>query len=116
MAKKIFLIIFLLLIAYGIWSFINIMGARIRYGAIRDQVKAIVKFTTSDTDSKIRQKIRFKAEEQNIPLTDEDIEISRYDHSVTIYVSYSDSVVLPFGLKTIYYDQEIEISPEDVEE
>lgn len=116
MAKKIFLIIFLLLIGYGVWSFINIMGAKIRYGAVRDQVKSIVKFTASDTDQKMRKKIKFKAEEQKLVITDEEIEISRYENTVTIYVSYTDSVILPFGLKTIYYDQEIEISPEDVEE
>lgn len=92
------------------------MGAKIRYGSIRSQVKSIVKFTPSDLDTKIRKKIKYKAEEAKLVITDEEIEISRYNSDITIYVSYTDSAVLPFGLKTLYYEQEIEISKEDIEE
>ena len=99
MGKKIFFIILLLLIVYGIWSFVNIMGAKIRYGSIRDQVKAIVKYTPSDSDIKIRRKIKYKAEEVKLVITDEEMEISRHNSDISIYVSYTDSAVLPFGLK-----------------
>ena len=110
MGKKIFWVVVLLLIAYGTWSFINVLRVKIRYGSIVDQAKAIVKYTPSEQDFKIVRKLLLKAEETGITLTEEDIELYRDGVDLSIYISYADSAVLPFGLKTIYYDQEIEVS------
>ncbi len=115
MVKKFFLLVFLLLIIYGIFSFIKIMGPKIRYAALLDQTKSIVEFTSTDTDDIIIRKLREFARGNGTPLTNEDIQLSRFNDELTIYISYSDSAVLPLGLKTLYYDQEIEVSEEDIE-
>ena len=115
MVKKFFLLVLLLLIIYGIGSFVKIMGPKIRYAALLDQTKSIVEFTPTDTDEIIVRKLREFASGNGTPLTKEDIQLSRFNDELTIYISYSDSAVLPFGLKTFYYDQEIEISEEDIE-
>lgn len=116
MGKKIFWIIVLLLIAYGTWSFINVLRVKIRYGSIVDQAKAIVKYTPNEMDTKIVRKLIEKAEETGLKLTEENIELYRDGQDLNIYITYADSAVLPFGLKTFYYDQEIDISKGNVEE
>ncbi|MBA7626098.1 MAG: hypothetical protein E3J41_07015 [Candidatus Cloacimonadota bacterium] len=115
MAKKIFLIILLLLIIYGIWSFIIILGVKIRYGKLHDHSKAIIKYTPTDTDRRIRRKLQVSAEDVRFTLTDDQIEITRSNGDLFIRIFYADSAVLPFGLKTIYYDQEINVSPADID-
>ncbi|TET17211.1 MAG: hypothetical protein E3J78_07875 [Candidatus Cloacimonadota bacterium] len=115
MWKKIFFIVLALLIGYGIWSYVIIFGVRVRYSTLLDQAKAIVKYTSSDPDAKIRRKLKFRAEDSGFVLIDEDIEISRYENDIIISISYADSAILPFELKIIYYDQEIEVSKEDIE-
>ncbi|OQX51928.1 MAG: hypothetical protein B5M53_10015 [Candidatus Cloacimonas sp. 4484_209] len=115
MGKKIFGLIFLLLIIYGIWSFVNILGVKIRYGKIKEQAKNIVKYTPGDSDLKIRRKIEDNAEESGLKLTDENIDITRYDDGISLTITYPDSAILPFGLKTFYYNQRISISKGDVE-
>ncbi|TES93551.1 MAG: hypothetical protein E3J87_02000 [Candidatus Cloacimonadota bacterium] len=116
MAKKIFYIILLVLIVYGVWSFVNVTGVKIRYGKLLDQTKNIVKYTSNDPDKKIKRRLKENAEESKLTLTDDDIEIIRFNSDITIRITYADSAVLPFGLKTLYYDQEIDISKGDVEE
>ncbi len=116
MGKKLLFLIILALIVYGIWSTINMLGVKIRYGKILDSTKSIVKYTSNDTDQKILRKLKNNAEEAGVTLTEEDIEISRFDsNDITIYISYADSAILPFSLKKFYYDQEIEVSKGDVE-
>ena len=115
MVKKFFLLVFFLLIIYGILSFVKIMGPKIRYAALLDQTKSIVEFTSADKDDIIIRKLKEFARGNGTPLTDEDIQLSRFHDELTIYISYPDSAVLPFGLKTLYYDQEIEVSEEDIE-
>jgi hypothetical protein len=110
MGKKIFWVIVLLLIAYGTWSFIKILRVKIRHGSIVDQAKAIVKYTPNEQDFKVIRKLVYKAEETGITLTEENIELYRDGADLNIYITYTDSAVLPFGLKTIYYDQEIDVS------
>jgi len=117
MGKKLFYIILLLLIIYGVWSFINVLGVKIRYGSLLDRTKAIIKYTSSDPDQRIRMKLKETASDSKFTITDEDIEITRYDSDdINIYIAYSDSAVLPFGLKTFYYEQEIDVSKGDIEE
>ncbi len=116
MGKKIFWVIVLLLIAYGTWSFINVLRVKIRYGSIADQAKAIVKYTPHEQNHKILKKLHAKAEETGLTLTEEDIELFHDGTDLRIYITYADSAVLPFGLKTIYYDQEIDVSKGSIEE
>jgi phosphoribosyl-ATP pyrophosphohydrolase len=116
MGKKIFWIIVLLLIAYATWSFINVLRVKIRYGSIVDQAKAIVKYTPNEQDSKILRKLIEKAEETGLKITEEDIELYHDGSDLSIYITYADSAVFPFGLKTIYYDQEIDISKQTIKE
>jgi hypothetical protein len=114
MGRKIFYIIFLLAIAYGIWSFINFLGLKIRYRKLVDQSEAIVKYTPNDSDDKIKKKLLNNAKESGLKLTDYDIDIYRYsDDEISIGIDYEDSVVLPLGLKTYYYDQKIHVSKGD---
>jgi len=117
MGKKILFLIVLALIVYGIWSMVNMLGVKIRYSKIVDSTKSIVKYTSNDTDEKIRRKLKDRATDAGLTLTDEDIEITRFDaNDITIHISYPDSAVLPLSLKTFNYDQEIEVSKGDVEE
>lgn len=116
MGRKIFWTVALLLIAYGTWAFINVLRVKIRYGSIVDQAKAIVKYTPHEADKKIFKKLQAKAEETGLTLTEEDIELYRDGGDLNIYISYSDSAVLPFGLKIIHYDQEIDVSKGSIEE
>jgi len=117
MGKKILFLIVLALIVYGIWSMVNMLGVKIRYSKIVDSTKSIVKYTSNDTDEKIRRKLKDRGEDAGLTLTDEDIEITRFDaNDITIHISYPDSAVLPLSLKTFNYDQEIEVSKGDVEE
>lgn len=116
MGKKIFWVVVLLLIAYGTWSFINVLRVKIRYGSIVDQAKAIVKYTPNEQDVKIIRKLILKAEETGLELTEENIELYRDGADLSIYISYADSAVLPFGLRTFYYDQEIDISKGTMDE
>jgi hypothetical protein len=114
MGRKIFYLIFILAIAYGIWTFINFLGLKIRYKKLVDQSEAIVEYTPDDADEKIKRKLISNAKESGLKLTDYDIEISRYyDNDISISIDYEDSVVLPLGLKTYYYDQKIHISKGD---
>lgn len=115
MGKKIFSLIVFLLIGYATWSFINVLRVKIRYGSIVDQAKAIVKYTPHETDKKIFKKLMAKAEETGMKLTEEDIELYRDGGDLNIYITYADSAVLPFGLKTIHYDQEIDVSKGSIE-
>lgn len=115
MGKKIFSIIILLLIAYGIWSFVNILGVKIRYDKLHEQTKNIVKFRAIEEDSKIKRRLKANAEESGLTLTDDDIKITHQDNEISISISYADSAVLPFGLKTLYYNQKIEVSKEDTQ-
>jgi hypothetical protein len=115
MGKKIFWVVVLLLIAYGIWAFINVLRVKIRYGSIVDQAKAIVKYTPEDKDEIILRKLLNKAQETGLQLDREAIELSRDGTDLRIYISYADSAVFPFGLKTIYYDQEIDVSKANIE-
>ena len=116
MGKKILWIIVLLLIGYATWSFINVLRVKIRYGSIVDQAKAIVKYTPYERDQKIYRKLLAKAQETGLTLTEEDIELYRDGNELNIYITYADSAVFPFGLKTIYYDQEIDVSKGSIEE
>jgi hypothetical protein len=117
MGKKIFWVVVLLLIIYATWSFINVLRVKVRYGSMVDQCKAIVKYTPNEQDYKIIRKLLYKAEETKIVITEENIELYRDGGGeLTIYISYADSAVFPFGLKTIYYDQEIEVSKETMKE
>jgi hypothetical protein len=116
MGKKIFWIIVLLLIVYATWSFINVLRVKIRYGSIVDQAKAIVKYTPNEQEHRIIKKLIEKAEETGLTLKEEDIELYWEGNDLGIYIAYSDSAILPFGLKTFYYDQEIDVSKGSVEE
>lgn len=114
MGRKIFYIILLLAIVYGIWSFINFLGLKIRYKKLVDQSEAIVQYTPEESDERIKRKLIKNGKESGLKLTDYNIEISRYyDDDISISIDYEDSVVLPLGLKTYYYDQKIHISRGD---
>ncbi len=99
-------LIFLLLIAGGVYLAFNYIPPWIAYRAIRDQMLDQARTATLLTDQQIAAQVMVVAKEWEIPLTEQNVAVTRTENRLTIRAEW-DVTINHFGL----YSHRVHFAP-----
>jgi hypothetical protein len=91
--RKVIQLAILLLMANAVY---RIVPVALHYYKFKDAVQELALFSQKATDAQLLDRVMVLADENNVPLEREWVQIQRYDGRLTIDVSYVESMkVLP---------------------
>jgi hypothetical protein len=90
-------IVGLILFLAAVFVAYKIIPAKVRAAELRETVVDEAKSAGSHSDDRMRKAILAKAKEEDLPVTEKNIEISRAHDEINVEVSYDIPIVFPGG-------------------